>query len=93
MGRRCQESTAKVVQKELSADDAERRSKGAWAYGEMTQPRSHFVKERLIDRMHPISYFPCIFNWNEREKKRDFMKYMITNSEETVRCGFEICIK
>jgi hypothetical protein len=41
-----------------------------------------------IDRMHPISYFPCIFTCNEPEK-RDFMKYVIRNSEDTVRCGFE----
>jgi hypothetical protein len=48
MGSGVEKAQQKVVQKELSADDAERRSKGAWSYGEMTQPRSHFVKERLI---------------------------------------------
>jgi hypothetical protein len=31
------------------------------------------VMYTYIDRMHPISYFPCIFNWNERSRqKSDF---------------------
>jgi hypothetical protein len=47
VGSGVKKAQQKVVQKELSADDTE-RSKGAWSYGEVTQPRSHFVKERLI---------------------------------------------
>jgi hypothetical protein len=48
MGSGVKKAQPKLVQKELITDNAERRSKGAWSYGEMTQPRSHFVKERLI---------------------------------------------
>jgi hypothetical protein len=44
MGSGVKREQHKVVQKELSTDDAERRSKGAWSYGEMTQPRSHSLK-------------------------------------------------
>jgi hypothetical protein len=50
------------------------------------------IMYNYIDWMHPISYFPCIFTWNEG-KESDFMKYVIRNSEETVRCGFGTRIK
>jgi hypothetical protein len=33
---------------ELSKDEEQRKSERAWIYGERAQPRSHFVKERLI---------------------------------------------
>jgi hypothetical protein len=37
VGSGVKKAQQKVVQKELSADDTE-RSKGAWSYGEVTQP-------------------------------------------------------
>jgi hypothetical protein len=33
---------------ELSRDEEQRKKERAWIYGERAQPRSHFVKERLI---------------------------------------------
>jgi hypothetical protein len=33
---------------ELSRDEEQRKSERAWIYGERAQPRSHFIKERLI---------------------------------------------
>jgi hypothetical protein len=33
---------------ELSRDEEQRKRERAWIYGERAQPRSHFVKERLI---------------------------------------------
>jgi hypothetical protein len=33
---------------ELSRDEEQRKRERAWIYGGRAQPRSHFVKERLI---------------------------------------------
>jgi hypothetical protein len=29
------------------------KTKGVWKYGEMAQPRSHFVKEQIIPPLKP----------------------------------------
>jgi hypothetical protein len=54
-------------------------------------PQAIFLHEMYtyIDWIHPISYFPCIFTWNERKKR----KYVIRNCEDTVCCGFETRIE
>jgi hypothetical protein len=45
---RSEENTAKVVWKELNREDGQRRREGARIYGEIAQPRSHLLKERLM---------------------------------------------
>jgi hypothetical protein len=41
----------------LKAECEQTKMKGVRTYGEMAQPRSHFVKERLI----PVVFLECCF--------------------------------
>jgi hypothetical protein len=51
-GPQLEENTAKVVWKELNREDGQRRRERARIYGEIAQPRSHLLKERLIDILY-----------------------------------------
>ncbi|KAJ7812816.1 hypothetical protein B0H14DRAFT_2605534 [Mycena olivaceomarginata] len=45
-------STGNRGQMELSRDEEQRKRERAWIYGERAQPRSHFVKERLMGKLN-----------------------------------------
>jgi hypothetical protein len=43
-----------LVRKELKIEDPRRRKERAQIYGEIAQPRSHLLKERLIPSDHTV---------------------------------------
>jgi hypothetical protein len=50
---------------EVSREEGQTKSKEVWIYGEMTQPRSHLLKERLImfmDQAGSLTQIPVLLS-------------------------------
>jgi hypothetical protein len=60
MDRSGKKTQQKAVREELNREDAQRRKERARIYGEIAQPRSHLLKERLISGK-TISVICCLF--------------------------------